>query len=112
MIGFSLHWIYAHLIGDYLIQNDWMALNKKKNSWICLVHVLTYMIPFVFTNINPLGLLLIAVQHYIQDRTYMIAWFCRVTKKFQPEISKFWGHIIVDNVVHILWMALVSYYCG
>jgi len=65
MIGFTLPWIYAHLIGDYLIQNDWMALNKKKNSWICLVHVLTYMIPFLFTSINPLGLFLIAAQHYI-----------------------------------------------
>jgi hypothetical protein len=112
MIGFALPWIYAHLIGDYLLQNDWMALNKKKNSWICLVHILTYMIPFIFTSINPLGLLLIAVQHYIQDRTYIIAWFCRVTGKFQPEISRFWGHVIVDNVVHILWMATVAYYCA
>lgn len=25
-----MHWIFAHLIGDYLIQNDWMALHKKK----------------------------------------------------------------------------------
>ena len=112
MIGFALPWIYAHLIGDYLLQNNWMALNKKKNSWICLVHILTYMIPFLFTSISPLGLLLIAVQHYIQDRTYMIAWFCRVTGKFQPEISNFWGHVIVDNVVHILWMAAVAYYCA
>ena len=89
-----------------------VAEQCAENSWICLVHILTYMIPFIFTSINPLGLLLIAVQHYIQDRTYMIAWFCRVTGKFQPEISKFWGHVIVDNVVHILWMAAVAYYCA
>lgn len=30
MIGFAL--LLAHLVGDYLTQNDWMALNKA-NKW-------------------------------------------------------------------------------
>ena len=110
MIGFNLHWIYAHLIGDYLLQNDWMAGNKKKNSWICLVHIATYMIPFLLTDLNWLQLLLIAGQHYIQDRTHFVTWFCKITGKFQMDFNKFWGHVIVDNVIHILWMAAVSYY--
>lgn len=25
-----MHWIYAHLIGDYLLQNDYIARGKKK----------------------------------------------------------------------------------
>jgi hypothetical protein len=105
-----MHWIYAHLIGDYLLQNDWMAGNKKKNSWICLVHIITYMIPFLLTDLSWIQLLLIAAQHYIQDRTYFVAWFCRVTNKFQMDFNKFWGHVIVDNVIHILWMAAVAHY--
>lgn len=24
-----MHWIFAHLIGDYLLQNDWMAKGKN-----------------------------------------------------------------------------------
>jgi hypothetical protein len=32
MIGLNLPWILAHLIGDYLLQNDWMAENKKKRK--------------------------------------------------------------------------------
>lgn len=102
-----IHWIYAHLIGDYLLQNDWMAVNKKKSDLACLIHVGTYMIPFAFTGISVIPLLLIAIQHYLQDRTQFVAWFCRVTGKFQLEQGKFWGHIIVDNVFHILWMYLI-----
>ena len=110
MIGFNLHWIYAHLIGDFLLQNDWMAGNKKKNSLICMVHIITYMIPFLFTDLNWIQLLLIATQHYMQDRTRFVAWFCRTTNKFQDGHSRFVGHLIVDNVIHILWMAMVANY--
>jgi hypothetical protein len=105
-----MHWIYAHLIGDYLLQNDWMAGNKKNNSLICLVHIITYMLPFLLTDLNWLQLILIAVQHYIQDRTHFVSWFCRMTNKFQNDFNKFWGHVIVDNVIHILWMAVVVHY--
>jgi hypothetical protein len=111
MLGLNLGWIYAHLIGDYLIQNDWMALNKKKSHLICLVHVSTYMIPFLLTPLSPIQLLLIAIQHYVLDRWYFVKWFCLKTKKFQQEINSFWGHIIVDNVLHIIWMMLVVNYC-
>lgn len=24
--------LLGHLVGDYLVQNDWMALNKSKNN--------------------------------------------------------------------------------
>jgi hypothetical protein len=111
MLGFSMHWIYAHLIGDYLLQNDWMARNKKSNSIACLVHVLTYMIPFLFTDFNLLQLVLIALQHYIQDRTTLIAWFFKVTHKYQGMTGTdlFWANVITDNVVHILFMALIDY---
>lgn len=112
MLGINLHWIYAHLIGDYLLQNDWMAGNKKNKDLYgtktCLIHVMTYMIPFLFTKLAWWQLLLIAVQHYVQDRTYFVSWFCRITNKFQMDFNKFWGHVIVDNVIHILWMALVA----
>jgi len=29
MFGFNMHWMLAHLCGDFLLQNDFMALNKK-----------------------------------------------------------------------------------
>lgn len=38
--------VLGHLVGDYLLQNNWMALNKSKYSmlgWLaCTVHCLLY----------------------------------------------------------------------
>lgn len=41
----------AHLSGDFLIQNEWMASRKKTNSFVAFVHVLAYLIPYVFTSL-------------------------------------------------------------
>ena len=38
--------LIGHLVGDYLLQNDWMAENKAKHKglgWLtCAVHCLLY----------------------------------------------------------------------
>ena len=106
-----MHFIYAHLIGDYLLQTDKMALNKKTSNLWCLIHVLTYMIPFIFTNINIYGLILIAIQHYAQDRTNFVVWFMKMKKSeiFANDMGP-WSVIIMDNIIHILFMALIANY--
>lgn len=38
--------LICHLIGDYVLQNHWMALNKVKSWWPALIHAATYMAPF------------------------------------------------------------------
>ena len=105
-----MHWIYAHLIGDYLIQNDWMAAGKKQASWICAIHVLVYLIPFVFTGLCWWQIALIGVQHFAQDRTGFVVWFMRAkgSGKFLEPPCGPWSVIVTDNVMHILWMAAVS----
>lgn len=99
----------AHLIGDYLIQNDWMALNKKNHDWICAVHVLAYMIPFLFCGLNEWQLGLIACQHFFQDRGGFIVWLMKVkgSEKFATGPCSPWSIIVTDNVVHVVWIALV-----
>jgi len=43
--------LLMHLIGDYVIQTDHQALNKKKpgtnNALLCLTHCITYILPFI-----------------------------------------------------------------
>ena len=34
--------ILAHLVGDYLIQSDWMASEKTKKWWPAIAHGITY----------------------------------------------------------------------
>lgn len=39
--------LIAHLFGDYILQSEWMAVNKAKRSWPALVHVVLYSLCFV-----------------------------------------------------------------
>lgn len=105
--------LVAHLVGDYLLQNDWMALGKKSSSFRCTVHVLMYSLMFVLLAL--LGRLewwqvaLIAAQHWIQDRTGFIPWYMAKIGQtnFAKEPCAPWSIFVVDNSVHILWMWLV-----
>ncbi len=66
--------ILAHFVGDYLFQNQWMAIGKSYPKWrghlACTVHVLAYTLAFVLVAgvFNPWALLSIAVPHWLIDR--------------------------------------------
>ena len=103
-------WIYAHLIGDYLIQTDWMANGKKRSSWICAVHVLTYLVPFLFTPMPWWQLALIGAEHFLQDRTGVVVWLMKAKGSaafIQPPCGP-WSVILTDNILHVLFIASVT----
>jgi hypothetical protein len=107
-------YVLAHFIGDFLLQTEWMAINKKKSDFACTVHVFAYMIPFFFTDLSAIQLALIFVQHYLQDRTTFVAWYCKTVGSFQSELGKEflpWGHFVVDQVFHFVWIWLVVTFC-
>ena len=81
--------ILGHLVGDYLFQNNWMALNKKKKGnagfAACGVHCLVYTLAVcscMYPELKSWTLfesaffvLSVWFSHYILDRTYVIeAW--------------------------------------
>jgi len=103
-------YILAHFIGDFLLQNDWMARRKKNSSLICTIHVAIYIIPFLFVEASYLQTLLIFSQHWIQDRTEFVNWYCRKLKIFQGELNQQvlpWGHFIIDQIFHFIWLWIV-----
>ena len=104
-----MHWIYAHLIGDYIIQTDKMAHNKKKSSIYCAIHVASYIVPFLLCGLSWWQLLLIAAQHYAIDRTNFIMWFMKIKgyNIFATGVCSPWSIIVTDNILHILWIAFV-----
>ena len=107
-----MHWIFAHLIGDYLLQNDWMAKRKKTSSLVCAVHIVTYMLPFFFVEANWWQMTAIAVQHFFQDRTHVIVWLLNHTGKAdfaKPPMAP-WSIIVVDNIIHVLFISAVLAY--
>ena len=64
----------AHFTGDYLFQNQWMAIGKSypkiRGHIACTIHVLAYTLAFVLVAgvFNPWALLSIAVPHWLIDR--------------------------------------------
>lgn len=64
----------GHFVGDYLLQNQWMALNKSKPGWIgflaCTLHVVLYTasVEYIASVYNPLALALIFIPHWLIDR--------------------------------------------
>jgi hypothetical protein len=103
-----MNWLMGHLIGDYLLQNDWMALNKKKASFPCTVHCLIWSLCVLLCARWPLWTLpVLFITHFAQDRTNIVVWLMnhKGQKQFaQPPMAP-WSIIVVDNVLHmtVVW---------
>ena len=107
--------LILHAVGDYLIQNDWMAQNKKVMSWkgelACQVHCITYSLPFLFIG-SWQAVLAIYLTHYAIDRSKFVMWFMRVTGKSdfaKPPLGP-WSIFAVDNTFHLVCNYLALYY--
>ena len=104
--------IVGHLVGDYLLQNDWMALNKKQKSFPCLIHCSIWTASVcVFSGWHSLQVIsALFLPHFLQDRTQVIKfWMTKINRqqKFtEPPMSP-WSLIVVDNVWHILTIWIV-----
>ena len=104
--------LVGHLAGDYLLQNDWMALNKKKNSLPCAIHCLiwTWSVCWFANWENWPVASILFVTHFLQDRTgIVLAWMRAIgQEKFATGPCSPWSIIVVDNVWHIVTIWAVS----
>lgn len=60
--------LILHLLGDYVLQSDWMARNKRKLTLPCLAHCLVYTAPFVVLTQSGRALGIIFITHFLIDR--------------------------------------------
>lgn len=60
--------ILAHLVGDYILQSDWMANEKPKQSIAAAIHALWYALPFLFFRPSVAAFTFIVVTHFVIDR--------------------------------------------
>jgi Protein of unknown function (DUF3307) len=120
--------LLAHLIGDYLLQSDWMALGKVTGNFPAAVHALTYTIPFVILTRSPYRLAFISGSHFAIDRWRLARYVCWAKNNlappgFNPPWSEcqatgypsdrpvwmtVWLMILADNTLHGVcnWLAL------
>jgi len=93
--------IFAHFIGDFALQKEWISLNKGRYWYLLLAHSLIWTACICVAlqyigkyHISDVPILLIG--HLICDR-----WKCRATKDFPT-----W-HFYVDQTWHLLQCLIV-----
>jgi len=106
-----MNYFIAHLVGDFLLQNDKVALSKKDSTPACAWHCLVYTLTF-FLFCWPLAwwqFLLIYLQHFAIDRTHFVEWFCewKGSARFIKEPLWPWSVIAIDQILHLTWLYIV-----
>ena len=100
--------LILHLIGDYLMQSDWMAQNKTKAFWPAYVHATVYALPFLMLpaawHHHELPFVVILLTHFLIDRYRLaryvvwaknllgptVLWDCEVYDKGRITADKVW----------------------
>lgn len=107
--------IIGHLVADYLLQFDWIAENKKKNSLICAIHCFIWSIWVCFMgNVWSFAAFnILFITHFIQDRWQIIPWYMKTIgqKNFTKPPLAPWSLIVVDNVWHIFTIWIIYKLC-
>ncbi|PID05161.1 MULTISPECIES: DUF3307 domain-containing protein [unclassified Sporosarcina] len=104
--------LLGHLVGDYLLQNYWMAMNKA-NKWIpllthCLVYTLSIFTAIVISGfeVSWLALAIIYISHAFLDKRFFVFWWVRTIMGVKnPEGN--WLLIITDQIFHLLILGLI-----
>lgn len=106
----------AHLIGDWMLQNDWMARNKSRHpaGVACLVHCLVYTLALcvVYAAVAPAGslsaarllpfALLIFLSHWAIDGLRLAErWGTLIRQSHGPPVRT-----VVDQTMHLAVLAV------
>lgn len=113
--------LLCHLVGDFCLQNDWMAAKKREDSFHCGVHVAVYTAVFLAITQSIWALLLIAGTHFLIDRFGLARKWCEfygvgfpwsqtpnpdkhafTTLLPEPEYKTFWLIVVVDQSFHLV----------
>jgi hypothetical protein len=111
--------VLAHLVGDYLIQSHWMAVEKVNRWWPAIAHGLTYTLPYALVTQSWVALVVIAGTHIVIDRYRLakhVVWFKNqfAPKAYRPGHTAtgypdetpawlaVWLLIFADNTLHLL----------
>jgi hypothetical protein len=113
--------LLAHGAGDYVIQSDWMAMEKTKAWPPALAHAVSYGLPFLALTRNPKALAVIVGTHAVIDRYRLarhLVWAknqlaparhrhpwaeCIATgyHPSRPDWLTVWLLIAADNIAHV-----------
>ena len=74
----------AHLVGDYLFQSHWMAMEKIYRWWPAILHGVTYTIAYLFVTQSIPALLIICISHIVIDRYRLARYVVWLKNQMTP----------------------------
>jgi hypothetical protein len=109
--------LLGHFLGDWMLQNDWMARGKKK-AFLTLpgtVHFTIYTMATVgvlwLSGVRDKGAvffltvgLIIFVSHWLVDATNMVEWWMRFYRQSNLDSVR----VMVDQTLHLLVLAVLT----
>ena len=127
--------LMGHLVGDYLLQNSWMAFNKKVSFLPCFAHCTVYTMVVVISlqacpaiDTVPFSLIFwLFMSHWVIDRYEILDWWFNaldisswnnINAKLENEalihqaITISFGtlvYTVADNTLHLLMMTYLLY---
>lgn len=101
--------IVGHLVGDFLLQNNWMALNKTRNLIPLMVHSLVYtgavgLFALLGGGLSLPSLAIIFFSHILLDNRVFVGWWVKYVNGAE---NIPWMKIVVDQSWHVLILALI-----
>lgn len=93
--------LFAHSLGDYFLQTDYLAINKGKDNYILCIHAIlyTFAVSLIFgSEINQLWYWLILLTHILVD--YVKA------RGITPKMMGDKNALILDQAIHFLTLIL------
>jgi len=119
---FTADQIVAHMVGDYILQSHWMAMEKTKQSVAAAVHAFSYTLPFLLITQSPIAIAIIIGTHFVIDRWRLaryLVWLKNgadgpITATGYPVDTPVWLAgwllIIVDNTLHVICNGLAIWF--
>ncbi|MCL6639066.1 MAG: DUF3307 domain-containing protein [Firmicutes bacterium] len=104
-------WLFiGHLVGDFLLQTNWMAARKSTNCFALFVHVAVYTLSVVAFALPAGGIsfkaaAVIFLTHFILDKRNLVHYWVRAVNGAE---GVEWLKIVSDQCWHLLVLALVT----
>jgi hypothetical protein len=109
--------LVAHLVGDWLLQTEWQAVNKTKNYRALLSHIGVYsvimlgvlILDFGFQNIYVYIMVgMLALSHALLDRRWPVIRLMEAFRLIVKREPERWLVMAIDQVLHIALLAIAA----
>lgn len=111
--------LMAHLLGDWILQTEWQAENKKRKFHALLIHVVIYHVivwiilyfGFGLRSLPVLAVVIIlAVLHAILDGWPTVKWIMKRLRLTVERTPERWLLVAVDQAIHLVLLGGASVY--